>query len=324
MMAAVRGSDVPPERARALEERVKEVVDDASARATLLGYYFRRRHEDPAAATAFARHAGWFVENRPADRLTGSPYCSVDPVLNPDGHAALRALWEKATAPADAPVAVLMNAARFHLLPDPATAEALLARGEAADPKNSEWAAQLSHLYSLQMTDAAPAERPALAAKALAARRRAVDLATDDPGRFNELTELPALALTANDPPAAKAAAEELLRLAPQFRRSWNYGNAIHKANVALGRVALREGNVAEAKARLAAAGKTPGSPQLGSFGPNMTLAAELLDKGERQAVLEYFEACRQFWRMGGGKLDEWSADVRAGHRPDFAANLKY
>jgi hypothetical protein len=62
----------------------------------------------------------------------------------------------------------------------------------------------------------------------------------------------------------------------------------------------------------------------MNSFGPNMSLAKDLLAKGERDAVLDYFERCRKFWLMDWGKLDEWSKDLRAGHAPDFGANLVY
>ena len=47
------------------------------------------------------------------------------------------------------------------------------------------------------------------------------------------------------------------------------------------------------------AAGATPGSPQLDSFGPNMTLAKELLEKGQPDVVLHYFALCKNFWEDG-------------------------
>ena len=63
----------------------------------------------------------------------------------------------------------------------------------------------------------------------------------------------------------------------------------------------------------LRASGATPGSPQLNSFGPNMSLASDLLQQGETEAVLAYFELCRVFWTMGGSRLDAWTQDVLAG-----------
>ena len=41
-----------------------------------------------------------------------------------------------------------------------------------------------------------------------------------------------------------------------------------------------------------------PGSPQLNSFGPIMSLAEELLEQGEPDTVLEFFAECRKFWKL--------------------------
>ena len=118
--------------------------------------------------------------------------------------------------------------------------------------------------------------------------------------------------------------AQELMALLPEYEGRGNYGNAIHDANLVLGRIAVREGRIEAAKSYLIAAGKSPGSPNLDSFGPNMTLAKDLLEKGERDAVLEYFQLCRAFWKMGGEKLDQWNKEVMRGKIPNFGANLLY
>jgi len=91
-----------------------------------------------------------------------------------------------------------------------------------------------------------------------------------------------------------------------------------------LGRISVKRGNLKEASQFLLAAGNTPGSPQLDSFGPNMTLASELLEKGESEVVLQYLGLCRKFWEDGRQQLDEWSADIRSGKTPDFSHNLNY
>jgi hypothetical protein len=122
----------------------------------------------------------------------------------------------------------------------------------------------------------------------------------------------------------ARKYATELLTLAPSFQNDWNYGNAIQDGNLVLGRIAVSEGKLAEAKQFLLEAGKSKGSPQMDSFGPNMSLAKDLLEKGERDTVLQYFELCRRFWKMDYGKLDDWSKEVKAGKIPDFGANLVY
>ena len=148
--------------------------------------------------------------------------------------------------------------------------------------------------------------------------------ATTADSRWSTLASAALLNAELGSPERATALANEVLETANHRAGDWNTGNAIHKGNLALGLVALHAGNVAEAKSRLLAAGKTPGSPQLDSFGPNMTLAKELLQKGEKDAVLQYFELCRKFWKMDHGALDRWEAQIRAGSVPDFGANLIY
>jgi hypothetical protein len=122
----------------------------------------------------------------------------------------------------------------------------------------------------------------------------------------------------------AAALASELLTLAEHFRDDWYYGNAVHQANVLLGRAALARGDTTVAKSRLLAAGATPGSPQLNSFGPNMSLALDLIRAGERAAVLEYLALCKRFWDLGSATLDQWSSEVAAGREPSFGPHLTY
>lgn len=132
----------------------------------------------------------------------------------------------------------------------------------------------------------------------------------------------------------SEALARQLLELAERFRKDGYYGNAVHHAHTVLGRVELARGNPAAAELALLESGRTPGSPQLNSFGPSMELAEELLEMGRSDAVLEYFELCRVFWcpdhrdRPGTEQTREilqgWIDTVRDGGVPDFKANLVY
>ncbi len=72
----------------------------------------------------------------------------------------------------------------------------------------------------------------------------------------------------------------QYLAQAERYHSDWNYGNAIHDGNQFLGLVRLRQGDIEAAKEHLLAAGLSPGSPQLDSFGPSMVLARELLERG--------------------------------------------
>jgi RNA polymerase sigma factor (sigma-70 family) len=118
--------------------------------------------------------------------------------------------------------------------------------------------------------------------------------------------------------------AQELMTLLPKYKSHWSYGDAVQDANIVFGRIAVREGKIDAAEKYLIAAGKSPGSGVMDSFGPNMTLAKDLLEKGERDTVLEYFMLCRRFWKNERGRLDEWKQEVMSGQTPDFGANLFY
>jgi hypothetical protein len=123
---------------------------------------------------------------------------------------------------------------------------------------------------------------------------------------------------------AARARALQLLRLAEVEPSEWNYGNAVHKAHLMLGRVALARGDVASAEAALLDSARVPGSPQLASFGPNMQLALDLLQAGRKEVVLEYFHLCEAFWEMGRPQLRSWTRDVEQDRLPFFGGNLLY
>jgi hypothetical protein len=165
--------------------------------------------------------------------------------------------------------------------------------------------------------------------------------------RYALLAGAAKLAVKASALDDAQAYAIELLNSATD-PKDWNYGNAIFFGNMVQGQVALRRGDLETARSRLLSSGNTPGSPQLNSFGPNMSLARDLLTDGAevpiaglarraarlprpnvtssdaRQTVVEFFDLCRVFWTMGGDRLQQWSQQVRAGVVPDFGSNLYY
>jgi hypothetical protein len=103
---------------------------------------------------------------------------------------------------------------------------------------------------------------------------------------------------------------------------AWDTGNRIHQANIMMGRSALRGGDLARARSCLLAAGRTPGSPQLDSFGPSMSFAREMLEAGESETVLEYLQCCRSFWKADQGRLDHWTQEIKEGRIPDFGPSL--
>ncbi len=126
--------------------------------------------------------------------------------------------------------------------------------------------------------------------------------------RLNALPKLAQQALDAGDLTQASSYANELLQMTAQFKVP---GTSIYDANSVLGLVALRQGSITQARQYLLDAGKSPAPPFEAL--PDFTLAHELLDKGEREAVLEFLVECKGYWESGGSQLDQMIADVRAG-----------
>ena len=132
-----------------------------------------------------------------------------------------------------------------------------------------------------------------------------------------------------------EALSRKYLDMAERLRPDWNYGNAIHNGNQFIGLVRLRQEDIEGAKEYLLRAGLSPGSPQLDSSGPTMTLARELLERGERVVVLEYVDLIATFWteakprhavQPGAGDIleekkrmvQQWKLDIAAGRIPEY------
>jgi tetratricopeptide (TPR) repeat protein len=255
------------------------------------------------------------AQSNPFDGLDTRGRAYTDPAL----YAKSKAQWLARVEAMPDNVDVLEGAADFFIIRERPLAAELFERARALEPNNPKWLQRLSQLHRLNAASGDVAE----ARLALSLMERANDMSAGV-NQAAALTDLPAMAFDAGDLQKARAYAERLLREATSQQGGWNYGNAVHKGNLILGRIAAAEGRLADAVTFLRAAGETPGSPQLNSFGPNMTLAKDLLERGERDAVLAYFEACRVFWKMGGSRLDSWIQDVQAGSVPNFGANLRY
>jgi hypothetical protein len=262
-----------------------------------------------------AAAVGLAAQSNPFDGMDARGRAYSDPAL----YAQLKTQWLARVDARPDDVDVLEGAADFFVIRERALAQQLIERARSLQPTNPKWPSKLAHIHS--MNDAS--RRDLVEARAALAERERAHAMTPAAQR-GLAVDLPLAAFNAEDFAKARAYAEQLLAEAASQPRTWNYGNAVHKGNLVLGRLAARDGRIAEAMHRLRAAGETPGSPQLDSFGPNMTLAKDLLELGEKEAVLAYFELCRVFWKLGGASLDRWTSDVKAGRIPNFGANLQY
>ncbi len=95
---------------------------------------------------------------------------------------------------------------------------------------------------------------------------------------------------------------------------------ALHDSHQTLGRVALTAGDLKLAKEELAKSIQVPLTPPLQHIGPKMILAKELLERGEKKAVLDYLDQSEKIWTGKDAKdhLKKWRSEIEAGKIPRF------
>jgi tetratricopeptide (TPR) repeat protein len=202
--------------------------------------------------------------------------------------------------------------------------EELLQRSIKLDPNNLDAVQILIQFYTQKrLISKTPEDKVILANNVLKQVDIFIKLSKDHGSRYiSVLNDASKLAIDEGSFEKAKRFATEVLSLItdpPVFKN----GEYFHDGNMILGRVALHEGNIELAKKDLLKAGHTPGGGVLSSFGPNMTLAKELSDRGERITVIAYLELCKSFWRSHNN-LDIWIQTLKEGKTPDFGGNMVY
>jgi tetratricopeptide (TPR) repeat protein len=304
----VKGRQISSEEASRLEEELGSNSNNVDARISLLGYYGSNRFQSPKLRAARIPHIAWFVDNEPDHEVLSSWGEVIRDMDGRSAYADIKSRWLRQTEKDVANTGVLENAASFFTLDDRHLAEKLLIRARDMEPNECRWPSRLASLYRLWGSY--------YETRALAECIRAIELSPDSQKLFYEFTSLPELAFAAGRIAEAEDGAWRLLKMAKEFRGDWNYGNALNAAHTTLGRIALRNGDLEKAKFHLFESAKDVASPQTKSFGPDRQLAAELLDVGETEAVLKYWDLCETFWRSGREDLKLWRKKLAAGESP--------
>jgi hypothetical protein len=336
------GRSLSKAQADELESLLPLGEHECGLRVLLVSFYFLKQLESKVAPTR-RNHILWLIEHAPKMDFL-KDYCQLLKAVDPEGYRQAKDLWlGNIEANPECPT-IIANAASFFVLNDFTLCEQYLKRGLALKPGNPHWPEQLGQLYLLRSHSRSKdgeQHDQGESTKSFAALEKAEELresqqSTDASGsdkigpmlrRMFSLSQLAKSAFDASEFECPTNYSTELLSLAssselPELFR--NDGNAVHSGNLILGRVALEMGNIEEAKSRLLASGKTQGSPNLSSFGPNMSLAKGLLELGENAVVLEYFQLCAEFWESDRDSLKSWTEQVRQGKIPEFGPNLIY
>lgn len=332
LSAAEHGESLSKAQAGALEQHVRSTPGDLNAREQLVGYYFIAQTipqrpgpgvDQNAPVKARDRHLLWLIQNSPGLELMSSdPLGVVQPQPDTAGYAAAWDAWMR-QADTSAPSLVKGNAGIFFAQTDDSRAIELLTAAEAGDSQNPTWPGALGDLYAQRAKNAVLGSKASqqAAASAVTELEQAWNLgggSTRDP----RLSQLAKLAVVAGEYDKAVQYASVLLATfkATPDQSPLSVGGPIHDGNMVLGQVALRKGDRPGAEQYLLKAGATPGSPTLDQFGPNFSLARDLLVAGSRDVVLKYVDEVAKFW--SDPKLASWRAAIAAGRIPDFGDNL--
>jgi hypothetical protein len=299
-------------------ESVHANPNDLAAQARLAGNAWA--HQDRG---AWAAHISVVIEQCPAATVFEENPMLFMPTVR-DRDDGLVALWQAQTEKHREVPQVWANASSYLTLLDNKRAIEWMSHAVRLQPKNVRWLQKLAHLFA-QTEGAANTVPGEPSENAFGFQARAIALMSDSDERFAAKIWLARYALSAGENARAASGATELLAEAPAHAEQDSFGEAVHHGHIVLGRLALQAGNVAEARSRLLAAGDTPGSAGLRSFGPDVALARELLAHGERAVVIDYLRRVDKFWQRRHGCIDTWTAQIAQAHDPDpiFAQSWK-
>jgi len=332
------GHAFTPEQVKAAEARLQANPKDLDTRFQLLGYYdlsHKSSEEKKELWKHFAPLALGIIENHPESDLAGQTGAMLlarfyDLPDSGDWEKGA-ALWDKLMAANPTNAQIVGQAAVYRswdaFQPQELTMR-LFEKACQLDPKNSKWPQALGKRYLEQATQLRDDRE--LAGKALTMLERAASLA----GAPLTVEDNAGLAMAAGQAEQwAKVfqyGTNAIARLDPA-KPDWNYGNLVHDVNAMLCLAALHAGDKKQADEYLFSAGRSPGSPQLDSFGPDFSYAAKMLKAGETNAVLQYLDLVGNFWgntnrpkRYAGDDFDleksrtleKYRQDIRAGKIP--------
>jgi hypothetical protein len=280
----------------------QQTPDDLDIRIELIGYYDRK--DTPEAKKAVQAHRLWLIRNRPERPYYNELGWWNEGNLNNPDYLALKEEWLKQVNLKKTNDKIRLGAARFLFQNEDAHAEKLLKEGQQINPNLYDYSERLIELYEYRfngaVTDyesakagAKEADIDAALRKLFAESEKGLALIAKDEmlARSSELVvRLGGIALDLNELKKARAFAEAVLNeKKDESGDGWrDTDKAIYYGNALLGRVALREGNTAKAREYLAASLTFPEDSDFELRELNLDLAAELLAKGEKQAVLDY------------------------------------
>jgi hypothetical protein len=225
--------------------------------------------------------------------------------------------WNRALAAQAGNTRVMGRAAEYYMNFDRVTAGRLLRDARTIEPDNPQWTQRIATLYDVEFQSRRDESRPDWAAMALAEWERALSECTEATFRYDMLWRAGICALEANELEKARSLGQQFLDATyDSFTGEW----ARHFGHQLLGRLELKSGGVEQAKVHLSASITSTAGGYLRVAGPRVTLAKELLQRGETQIVVKYFRDCANICRRAHPEYARWADQLERGQTPDIYA----
>ena len=300
------GKSILRSKADELESNLRKDPGKIDDRLTLIGYYSWNGHEGTQ-KLRLRTHVLWMIKNHPEHPATAEPSLRDLPD-DPEGNNQVLELWQKnlETRPDD--VAVLKNAEKFFFSKEPAAADELIHRLAEKEPANPQWPAELAQLYRMFGIPGENIKNPT--ERAMEEYNRVLALTQNPAARRALSGDMADAAFKIGDFPLAAELAKIYLKSADR--------PAVQRANTILGRVALRADDVTSAKRYLLNSADSSAGRDIALSGPILVLAKELIERGEREAVVQYLQDCLALWPRGEAILRIWIAEIHEGKTPNF------
>ena len=300
------GKSISKAKAVELEESLRKVSDKIEDRLILIGYY-TSNGKTSVDRLRLRAHVLWMIENHPEHPATAEPSLRDLPD-DLDGNAQILALWNKNLVARGDDAAVLKDAEKFFFGKDPEEADRLIHRLSEKEPDNREWPGELAQLYRMFGIPGERIDDPA--ERAGETYKRVLELTRNAAAREALAGDMAQAAFKVGD----FSGAAEFAKIHLQGKDR----TAVQRANTILGRVALRAGDLQAAKHYLLDSSGPLAERDVSVSGPTLVLAKELLDQGERDAVIQYLENCSSLWPRGESVLQIWINDIKNGRTPKF------
>jgi hypothetical protein len=316
-----------------LETIVEQNPHDLKSRSMLLAYYLNKRSKDEITNDKRIEHALWLLENYPETEGLSA--------FLPHRNDEIAELWMQQLDKYPDNLQVIYNAGTWFTGGYIDRSIECYQLGKSLDPETSaKWDQQLAGMYRQKMRESPEEEKQVWAEASLRAYEDAY--VNSKPPSYTTPPGYPSITFAGGAPNFEKPRIlREMTRMAltvGDLDKATDYANLMlesegpgggpinfYDANYVLGMVAVQNNDLEKAGEYLLATVDFPGSPQsLYSFKPNMSLAKELVDRGQRDVVLSFLKKCPEFWTGDYIPCSRWIQEIEAGETPDFSGHLNY